>query len=367
MQGITQASVTTVCMMISTEFTSAKYRGVFMTLKSASVHWGMWVANATGTFFHYRYIGIVGIICTVYNFITIIFMPESPYWLACQGKYDECAAAHRWLKGRDEESEKELDALIKSRKEENDETSKLSIIGYMNHYARVLREPNFFKPVILSLLVIGIFNFSGKMVCAIYALEIMKQITSSTSAAYIAVLILDGFTVAGTYVGCIISKFLKRKTLLIGASSGCAAFLLLLSIYLYLAHLTILSENQVVSVILLVGYSLSASFGPLILAITLFGELYPVKHRSFAICVISIESKLALGTLAKFSPYMFKTFSLHGTFLFFGVMLLFCLFLTYRYLPETKDKTLQEIADYFGTNPSKSEVAESTPLRNLKS
>ncbi|XP_028176910.1 facilitated trehalose transporter Tret1-like [Ostrinia furnacalis] len=98
LQGVNAASQTSLTVIIMTEYTSPEYRGIFCTTKSVMMYLGVWVANAIGMFFHWSNIAVLGIACSVYNFVAILIMPESPYWLVSQEKITECVSSHRWLK-----------------------------------------------------------------------------------------------------------------------------------------------------------------------------------------------------------------------------------------------------------------------------
>lgn len=348
LQGTTQGAITTVILMSITEYTSPINRGIFVSVNAATFYGGIWMANALGIFFHYSYIGLVGAVLSFCVVVSIMSLPESPLWLACKGNYEASAAAHRWLKGKDQESERELSDIIKHQEAlSQSKKDKTSIICYIKHYAKVIRQPEFYKPLLLCSLACCMYNFSGKLVCAVYAVEMMKKITSSSTEAFAAVLILDGFSVAGTYVGCVIAKFFNRRTMLIVPSMLCVIFSVLTSLYIYLVKLSVISENVYVSCALLIAYSLAACCGPIIIAATVAADLYPVKNRSFSVCVICIVANLIFGTLLKLSPLLFQALEMHGTFLFFGVSLSIFLYFTYKYLPETKDKTIHEISEYF--------------------
>lgn len=77
-------------------------------------------------------------------------------------------------------------------------------------------------------------------------------------------------------------------------------------------------------------------------------------------CATAIAGKMILGTFLKIAPSIFKTFGLHGAFLCFGILSLVFTVLLYKYLPETKNKTLQEIADAIkgikATSPAEAEL-----------
>ncbi|XP_075976485.1 facilitated trehalose transporter Tret1-like [Anticarsia gemmatalis] len=347
MQGLFSASQIVVSIVILTEYTSPKYRGIFLTIKTATFYWGIWASNAIGTFLHWKMIPLFGIVCASYTFLTVILWPESPYWLASNGKFKECAASHRWLKGFDEESEKELEILIKSQKEyiASYEGIKISLKERIIDFFRTVKSRAFYKPTLISLATGFLGVFSGKLICALYALDILKKITSSESTAYTGMLILDGITVSSMYIGCALSKYLKRRTLLLVASSIGVVFLFVLSLYLYLISLGIIIENKYVSLLLLTAFSIAVSCGPLIMSISVYAELIPLRSRNLSVCCIGLVGKLIGGITLKIAPTLFRKFGLHGLFLIFGISSLILILILYKYLPETKDKTLQEIAD----------------------
>lgn len=350
---MTQGGLSTVLVMSTTEYTTTKSRGVLISLNIATFYWGMWAANALGAYFHYKNIGILGIVCSIYNFISLLFIPESPFWLACQGKYEECATAHRWLKGNDTNTANELNAMIKYQEEFATKSKiKRSPINTIIFYLKVLREPEIIKPASLCFLVTCLYHFSGKFTCAVYAVEIMIKFTKSLDKAFAGVLILDGFSVFSIYVGTVLVKYFKRRTLLLGTCMGCIISLLLLSLYIYLVKLNVVLENYYVFLSILIFYSFAICSGPMVVVSAVFAELFPLNHRSFTVCILSILGNICMATLLKLGPFIFEAFEIHGTFLFFGLIFALCSFLCYKYLPETKDKTLEQISEYFRTKNS---------------
>ncbi|XP_072949868.1 facilitated trehalose transporter Tret1-like [Epargyreus clarus] len=333
----------TISIMVLTEFTSPRYRGVFLTLKSASFLWGIWIANTIGTFCHWKNIGILGFACSIYSSLTALFWPESPYWLAFKTRFEDCANAHRWLKGLSMESNRELEDLIKSRKDFK--TSSNAPGNPLRKILEALMSKTFYKPIALSFLVISLYNLSGKIACAMYALDIIKRISKTESTAYTGMLIMDGITVLGMYVGCGLSKMLKRRTLLLISATIGVAFLYSISIYVYLINHGIISEDAIITISLLMGYSLTISVGLMIMATTILGELIPLKYRSTSLILLGCYSNLLMGTLIKIYPVLLKSYGVHGLFLFFALSASICTILTYILLPETKDKTLLEIQE----------------------
>lgn len=341
-QGVVSASYLTIAIAIITEYTSAKNRGLFLTIKSATFFWGVLASNLIGTFFHWKKIALFGLICSIYSLGTVYFWPESPLWLVTKGRFDQCAAAHRWLKGSSMSSEKELEKLIS---EYQNDRRKRSLKTQVIESIKVMVKKEFYKPVLLSVLLMALYVFSGKLVCTVYAIDMLKKITNNESTAYAGMLILDSVTVSTMYVGCALSKAFKRRTLLLTSSSIAIVFLFLLSLYLYLVKASVVSENKYFSIILLTGYSVAISCGPMILSTSICGELISTDSRSLSMCAIALSFKTMYGTFVKVCPYLFKSLGMHGTFLLFALSSSVCLVLLYFYLPETKDMSLQEISD----------------------
>ncbi|XP_013196109.2 facilitated trehalose transporter Tret1 isoform X1 [Amyelois transitella] len=340
------------------EYISPKYRGVFCTVQVGTMFWGIWVSNAIGTFSHWSNIILVGIICALYNVINVFLWPESPYWLSIKGRFTKCIESHRWLKGIDERSEKELADLLKI----NKDTTKLNATFIREHtreFFKVILLPEVYKPSALCLLTISMYHLSGKVVYTIYSLTVIKKITGNESTAYIGMLILDGITVASLYSGSFLTLILTRRMLLLSTSLLTSLFLLSLSLYAYLIKSSLIFENVFVTITLLTLFSSVVSVGPLCINGILIGELMPLKSRSVFVFIFTLYGKCLVAIMIKVSPYLFKYLDLHGSFLFYGIAMFVCLCLTYKYLPETKDKTLIEISENFKrTEGSFEEVKE---------
>lgn len=338
MFGITQGAVMSINIIIIAEYTSPKYRGMFLCLKSASGFWGVWVSNAIGSFVFWGYIPIVGFFISLWT-LTICFWPESPHWLASKNRFAECRRAHRWLKGRNDSSEMELEKIIQSQTE-TDERFCFKNLTF-------IRRREFYLPILISLLVGLLFEFSGKIVIAIYAVDILKKMAKNNANVYSGMLILDGVTVFSAYVGCFLIKQFKRRIILLSTSAAAMFSLLALSLYLYLVKLSIFSESVYISISLLAGFSIFVSCGPSILTSSLCGELTAGKYKAISIIIFAVVFLFLHSTSLKIGLMIFKTLGLPGTFLFYSVGMAFCMFLLYIYLPETKDKTLFEIEEYF--------------------
>ncbi|XP_063835940.1 facilitated trehalose transporter Tret1-like isoform X2 [Ostrinia nubilalis] len=340
-QGVPNAATVSVSILSTVEYTSPKVRGVLLTIKTATVFWALWIANTIGTYADWRYICVPSFINALYS-LTVVFWPESPMWLASQGRIEECKKVHRSLKGCDVESERELQKLIEHQMEVDKKR-----LQKKDSYSDILKDRVFYIPVTLSCVMMCTHLLSGKQICMMYALDVLTKITKSEDTAYSGMLLLDGVTVLCMYIGCGFSKVLTRRTLLFTFGSLAVFFLFALSLYLYLCHLEVIVSNNYIPMSLLVAFSMAIGIGPIILGISLYGELIPIKYKGESIIVTSLFFFLLQATLFKVSPYVFDILDLHGMFFVCGICVTISLSILYKYLPETKDRTLQEIEEYF--------------------
>ncbi|XP_030026816.2 facilitated trehalose transporter Tret1 [Manduca sexta] len=349
MLGMLLASNMTLFVLIITEYSSPRYRAVFMILKATFFYWGVWVANILGVFSHWKHIGVLALVCSLYS-LTALFWPESPYWLAMKGRFEECAVSHRWLRGSDNDTEYELKTLINSQKAYLETCAERKCDVSRNQLKYIMEmclTKAYYMPVFISISVMSMYHFSGKLVCSMYAIDLMNQFTGSEQTAVIGMLIMDSVTLIGMQLGCVLSKYLKRRTLFFSTAITGIAFLFVISIYLYLIKYAIIIENKNISILLLTLFSVSISTGPMIMPSTIFGELLCSRYQTSSLLILTLYSEFLMASILKISPYMFKSFTLPGAFLFYGTSSSIFCFIIYKYLPETKDKTLHEIQSFF--------------------
>lgn len=113
-----------------------------------------------------------------------------------------------------------------------------------------------------------------------------------------------------------------------------------------------MTKNNYVSIVLLMIYSFSISCGPLILSLSIYGEVIPIKFQATCYMITGLTFAICYSILIKLTPTIFASFGIHGTFLFYCVTCGICTVYLYVYLPETKNKTLEEIELFFSTKPT---------------
>ncbi|KAI8423583.1 hypothetical protein MSG28_012669 [Choristoneura fumiferana] len=361
-QGLTFGGNTILGIVLVAEITHPKYRGTFLVIKSATFFWGVWVSNAIGTFSKWRNIPLVCIWPAVFALVSCFAWPESPYWLASKGRVDECKKSFRWLRGQSPNAEKELSLLVTKKH------PSIKIKNVLSFIKSTIVLPQFYKPMILNIATFFFYSSCGKYVCQTYILVIIKTITKSDRAAYTGMLIIDGITVFGMYLGSYVAKKVSRRFMFFSTSGSTIFFLFALSLYLYLIQFGVINQNNTLSLILLMLYSFSVSWGPMLLCTNIFSEITPMRFKPFISSVSACFMYTMQALFLKLGPWLFKSVGFSGTCAVYGTLSIFPVLVLFKYLPETMStptpKSIEDVRIVGGDDIDISEAPYQVSLVN---
>lgn len=341
------------------EYTSPKYRGMFLNLKTAAVCLGGMIVHILGNYFTWRTVALCAIIPHVIAILIILTWPESPSWLAGRQEFERCEAAFYWLRGKDETSYKELEELIqaqmgriKSTPENSTFTEK--VIAFFRKFT----QKDFLKPCFIILFATILLEMCGRHIFPAYALQIIEEITGSKAQSFYFTLCIDLIIVTSALFSSVLVRMMKRRTLLF--STGFSAFFVLMTVctYIFLASRDIITKDTTVPIVLFVLYFILANLGCTPIPLALLGELYPLAHRGAGSAVSGVAMSLGVMIGLQLTPHLLVSIKVYGTFAVYGSAMGVSLLVLYFTLPETKDRTLQEIEDYFNYGTFKIRVNE---------
>jgi MFS family permease len=96
-----------------------------------------------------------------------------------------------------------------------------------------------------------------------------------------------------------------------------------------------------------------ATWGPV--SWTLISEIFPLSIRAKGASIGASSNWINNFAIAFFVPPMFKAWA-WGTYIFFAVFLITGILWVWFYLPETKNKTLEEMDRVFGSHSSEEDA-----------
>ena len=250
--------------------------------------------------------------------ILMLFMPETPRYLALQHKDDKALSILTKINGIDKAKEilKDIKTTV--------ETSKAKLLSYG-------------KIVILIGILLSVFQqFVGINVALYYAPRIFESMGAAKDASMLQTIIMGLINVIFTVVAIMTVDKWGRKPLLITGSIGMAIGMIAIST---LAFFDVIGIATLVFIIIYTA-SFMMSWGPI--CWVLISEIFPNKIRSQAIAIAVAAQWAANFFISSTYPPMME-FSSGGTYLFYGIMSILSAIFVWKMVPETKGKTLEEM------------------------
>jgi sugar porter (SP) family MFS transporter len=277
---------------------------------------------------NWRWMFLTGVLPSIIFLVFVLLAPESPRFLALAGKRD---AAFRVLEriGGTDAARAQLDEIFATlhRGERN---------------WRALQRPGVRRALIVSAFLAVLVHVSGINTIIDYAPAIFQsagwKIDAALASTFMVGITELLFTVASLWM---IDRY-GRKPLYIGGSFGMGISLLLLVITVVTGHF----QGMLVLVLILAYLAFfCACIGPVFW--TLLPEIFPNDVRGMAMTFPVLIQWVANALVVLLFPYAFHVVGKQFTFGFLALMCLLQGVFTWRYVPETKGKHLEEIEAYW--------------------
>lgn len=342
--GLCTNSLLPVSILSLTEMLSPDYRFIAMQIIGLSLTLGCAVAGILGKFLYYKSVSIIMVVPAAIGLIIAFFWPESPPWLAWKGNFDECKKQFEWLRGKDDVSSKELSELIVAQTENRKREKTVRITAKVLWNKVTNRD--FYVPTFHILLLLNMMYWSGGDFVIIYFLKLAEKSTQNENAMFYGSVIMYMTLFSGSIITNITVRKFRNKTVLLTSTIGVSICLLSIIIITYLQTTGKLSKESTLCIYFLVIYVACFSLGLNAVVFYIAAELMPVKHRSISGALYIVFNCGLYASNLKISPYLIKYIDIWATFLIFLTNAIICTFLVWKFVPETKGKTLVEI-EYF--------------------
>jgi sugar porter (SP) family MFS transporter len=327
--------------MYIAEITPARIRGRMISLNQLAIVTGFLLVYFANYYIaghgddawrvqtSWRWMFGLGVAPAMLFFGLLALVPESPRWLVEQGRNDE--ARHILARvGGTAAADAEMKAIEASIATES------ATLGE-------LLQPRLRKIMIIGVALAILQQITGINAFLYYGPEIMKKLGTTENTAMLQQIIVGGANLLFTLVAIwTVDKLGRRPLLLIGtAGMGLCLFGMGLAAYF--------QKVDVWMLLFIIGYiaSFAVSVGPVTWVI--LAEIFPTRVRGRAMAAATLFLWLADFLVTQTAPYLNKdpwltaTFNNAFPFAIYGSMCVLELLFVWRYIPETKGKTLEEI------------------------
>jgi SP family xylose:H+ symportor-like MFS transporter len=265
--------------------------------------------------------------------VLLFFVPESPRWLTKQNRSDEA-----------------LEILTRVDGAEYAKTELLEIKDALAHESGSLKQ--LLQPGMKIVLVIGIVlavlqQVTGINVFLYFGTEIFKKMGSETNAALLQTVVVGVVNLSFTIIAIWTVDRLGRKPLMIIGSVGMGLSLLGMGLAAYC------QKTDLWVLLFILGYiaCFALSVGPVTWVI--LSEIFPTRIRGRAMAIATVCLWVANYVVSQTFPMMEENNWLlekfHHAFPFwlYGIFCVVLVTFVWRFVPETKGKTLEEIEKHW--------------------
>lgn len=277
----------------------------------------------------WRYMFGSGLIPSVIFILLLLTVPESPRWLAKQKRNTE--------------------ALVILTKINGETKAKQELIEINETLAKETSLPlsEMLKPGLRRALIIGIVlaifsQVTGINAIMYYAPEIFKSTGDASGSALMQTVLVGIINVVFTLIAIKYVDKLGRKALLLIGITGMIICLLAVGAAFYFN-----AQQGYLVLIAILGYiaCFAISLGPLTFVV--IAEIFPTRARGTAMSVAVFSLWAAVFLVSQTFPILMGSIGNAFTFWIYMLMAICAFLFVWKMVPETKEKTLEEIESYW--------------------
>jgi sugar porter (SP) family MFS transporter len=312
------------------EVAPPSHRGALVSLNQLMIVSGILVAYLVDYAFagasNWRAMFAVGLIPAVLLGVGMLFLPETPRWLVGRGRLDQ---ARRVLaRTHDENSlEEEVRAVEQERGRGRD--------------WRALLAPGLRPLLIVGVGLAVLQQVTGINTVIYYAPTILQQTGLSSSTSILASVSVGAINLVMTVVSIFLIDRLGRRPLLLASLTGMVVSLGGLGAAFALGLGSGLSWIALFFLVAYVG-SFAVGMGPVFWL--LIAEIYPLRLRGQAMSVATAANWLSNFAVGLTFLLLIDTLGRAGTFWLYALVGVVAIAFSWRFVPETKGRTLEQIA-----------------------
>lgn len=336
--GLWIGAITTIIPLYVGEVAGPMIRGSLTTLNNLFLNLGTLYVYIIGSFVSYSTLAISCQILTLVFFLMYFKMPESPYHLIKLERRQKALEALSWLrKGETRVNiEAEIQRIEQSLEEQKSRKGTLKDI---------LFDASNRKAISISVVYSVLKRTTGSGVMQAFVSITLPKKTFGTLSPNICVIVI-GFI---SFLSCVFSTGLaikiKRRTLVTISAAGGALSTAVIAVWFYLndfASIDVSSSSDVVFLAFVLYHAVfNIGLGPV--GTSIKGELFAANVKALSSSITTLTVAFTGFLMNKFYLIITQQFGMYVNYLVFCGSCVVAIIFTWTVVPETHNKTLEEV------------------------
>ncbi|CAI0383649.1 unnamed protein product, partial [Linum tenue] len=282
----------------------------------------------------WRTLAVISLVPGALQLVGIFFIPESPRWLARVGRVKEFKASLQRLRGKNADvsvEEDEIQSAINEMK--NDEKSSVGDI-FKRKYAHALT---------VGIGLMFLQQLGGTSGVAYYGSSVIQKTGFSTT---IGTIIISVIQVPIAAIGIFLMDICGRRLLLMVSAGGMSICSFLVGLSFVLQGLNLFKDfTPILAITGITGYFTAFSIGMGGIPWIIMSEIFPMNVKALAGTLITLVNWSSSWVMTYSFNFMMQ-WSPAGTFFILTATCGFTVMFTFKLVPETRGRTLEEIQAY---------------------
>lgn len=257
-------------------------------------------------------------------FLLILIIPRSPRWLV--------------VKGETERARRILTGLVGSQTAESEIKEIEETLAMEKGTWKMLLEPGLKMALFIGVALAVLQQFTGIDAIIYYGPRIFEQAGFGLSEALGGQVVIGIINVSFTVIAIFTIDIFGRRRLLLTGTLGMLISLIAIGFLFYFGH----AADVLLLILILVFIACFAfSLGPVVWVI--LSEIYPTKIRGRAMSIATIAVWVGTSVIGQMIPISLDNLGPDITFWIFALFCLPTLYIGWKLLPETKNRSLEDI------------------------
>ena len=286
--------------------------------------WGKYIVTETWR-------GMLGAesVAALLFFLILFFIPESPRWLVLKSKEVSALNTLKRIYGAEKANKQVEDLKNLVQSEEKSDW-------------KILLQPGFRIALFIGISLAILGQFMGVNAVLYYGPSIFQQTGLSEGDSLFYQVIVGLVNFGSTVLAMIVIDKIGRKKLVYYGVSGMMVSLLLIGIYFTMNKVSNVIP-PITLLILILFYIFSCAISICVVIWVLLSEMYPARVRGLAMSAAGFSLWIGTFLIGQLTPWLMTTLSPAGVFWLFGLMCIPYMYITWKLVPETTGKSLEDI------------------------